>query len=60
MTLEHKCFECGFHGIVAVMDRKVQCPVCDTINDFWLEGEIPPLNHTEQIIEFQKFQSDNK
>ncbi len=45
MILIHNCKECGFKGEVITKDRKVQCPKCKTINDFWLKGENPPSNH---------------
>jgi phage FluMu protein Com len=37
--------ECGFHGNVTSDTRKLECPICKTINDFWLEDEEPPQNH---------------
>jgi phage FluMu protein Com len=45
MILNHKCLECGFEGEIEVIGRKVECPGCKTVNDFWLDGEIPPPNH---------------
>jgi phage FluMu protein Com len=45
MILNHECFECGFKGEVKVSNRKVVCPNCNTINDFWLIDETPPEKH---------------
>jgi phage FluMu protein Com len=45
MMLEHNCYECGFSGEVRTEGRKVKCPKCGTINDFWIIGETPPENH---------------
>lgn len=50
MILSHECYECSYKGEVVVEGRKVKCPQCGTENDFWLEGEIPPLGHREQVM----------
>jgi phage FluMu protein Com len=45
IILQHNCFECGFRGEVYAEGRKIKCPKCGTINDFWLKNETPPKNH---------------
>ena len=45
MIILHKCLECGFEGEVNVLDKKVTCPTCGTVNDWWLRDETPPPNH---------------
>lgn len=45
MIITYECLECGFSGEVIETNRKVTCPNCNTVNDVWLEGEIPPLTH---------------
>jgi transcription initiation factor TFIIIB Brf1 subunit/transcription initiation factor TFIIB len=49
MILNHKCLECGFSGDVMVDEdhRKVICPCCGVVNDWWLSDEIPPEKHRE-------------
>lgn len=47
MILKFECFECGFIGETHVSGRRVECPRCHTVNDFWLKGEKPPENHRE-------------
>lgn len=45
MIIKYKCLECGFEGEVLSNNRKITCPICKTINDFWLIDETPPINH---------------
>lgn len=45
MIVNHVCCECGFTGQVNTEGRKIICPACNTKNDFWIKGEIPPENH---------------
>lgn len=45
MLLNHLCLECGYSGYIEVVNKKVTCPNCKTVNDWWLEGEEPPENH---------------
>jgi hypothetical protein len=47
LLIYSKCYECGYIGESRASNflRKVICESCDTINDFWLEGEQPPLSH---------------
>lgn len=49
LLVDHECLECGFTGEVLTESRKVTCPICKTINDFWLADEIPPLKHRNYI-----------
>jgi len=46
MIICYECLECGFKGDVVSHNRSVVCPECSTINDWWLDIEIPPPNHT--------------
>ena len=52
MIINHKCFECDYEGEVKSDNRKIICPNCGTINDFWLKGEIPPIHH-RKTLKFQ-------
>ena len=45
MKISHVCLECGFEGYVETTDKKIICPTCGTMNDWWLIGETPPINH---------------
>jgi phage FluMu protein Com len=45
MIVTYKCFECGFEGEVLSDNRKIICPRCGIVNDFWLDDELPPENH---------------
>lgn len=45
MNVDHKCFECGFAGLLPVINRQIVCPKCSTKNDVWLDGQIAPLRH---------------
>lgn len=49
MILTHHCLECCAVGDVVVETevRRVVCPFCGIVNDFWLEGEDPPPVHKE-------------
>jgi phage FluMu protein Com len=45
MLVKYVCLECGFCGEVESNNRKLKCPICKTINDWWIKGETPPPNH---------------
>jgi phage FluMu protein Com len=47
LIISHHCLECGYKGDVSTLGRKVKCPGCGTINDFWLINEEPPNKHKE-------------
>ncbi|MFZ4537174.1 transglutaminase-like cysteine peptidase [Propionivibrio sp.] len=44
MTITYHCFECGFDGVRQSESRKLKCE-CGVVNDFWIDGELPPSNH---------------
>jgi len=48
MIVYYICYECNFSGEVLSTNRRVVCPECSTINDWWLDIELPPPNH--QVI----------
>jgi phage FluMu protein Com len=48
LIVDYKCYECGWQGKVKTKNRKVKCPRCGTTNDFWLDTELPPLNHRQK------------
>lgn len=45
LIVNYKCLECGSKNEVTSQNRKIQCPACKTVNDFWLDNEQPPENH---------------
>jgi len=47
LLISHHCFECGFKGYVTPSGKKIMCPSCETVNDWWIQGEEPPENHKE-------------
>lgn len=47
IVITHTCLECGYTSEVGVITNKVQCPRCGVVNDWWLEGDDPPVNHRE-------------
>lgn len=53
MIILYKCFECGFKGEVLSGNRYVVCPECSTINDWWLDIEMPPVNHIKHYNSFK-------
>lgn len=45
VIVDYLCFECGFCGLIKTINRQVNCPRCQTINDVWLDGENVPIRH---------------
>lgn len=45
VIVDYLCFECGFYGFIQTVNRQVNCPQCQTINDIWLDGEDVPMRH---------------
>lgn len=53
MFITHHCHECGYYGEVDTSVRKVTCPSCGVINDWWIEGEEAPANHRVSVVEVE-------
>lgn len=55
LVVLHNCEECctSSESIVSATDRLVICPNCGTTNDFWLDGEDPPIRHLDFLSRVQ-------
>ena len=55
LVVFHTCSECctSSESTIHTSDRLVTCTKCGTINDFWLDGEDPPIRHIDFLSRVQ-------
>ena len=50
MIVKYYCMECKSNVAAITNDKKIECPKCHTKNDWWLSGDIPPINHKINLL----------